>query len=71
MKDARTRKASNYFDKENQGILCPIRDSDELTIRNTHPILLKIFRNENGGIIKTWINVFDAPRWARIHFDGC
>ena len=40
MKDARTRKASNYFDKENQGILLPTRDSDELTIRNSHPALL-------------------------------
>ena len=46
MKDARTRKASNYFDKENQGILRPIRDSDELTIRITHSILLNILETK-------------------------
>lgn len=41
MKDARTRKASNYFDKENQGIKnTPCRHSDEITLGNTHPALL-------------------------------
>ena len=39
MKDARTRKASNYFDKENQGIK-NTRVRGEITIGNTHPALL-------------------------------